>query len=57
MAIVCTSGSAAYNFAPAVAEAYFQHIPLIVFTATDRLNGLISSMDKLSGKKIFTATM
>jgi 2-succinyl-5-enolpyruvyl-6-hydroxy-3-cyclohexene-1-carboxylate synthase len=31
--LVCTSGSAAYNFAPAVAEAYFQEIPLLVFTA------------------------
>ncbi|MBX2896175.1 MAG: 2-succinyl-5-enolpyruvyl-6-hydroxy-3-cyclohexene-1-carboxylic-acid synthase [Cyclobacteriaceae bacterium] len=32
-ALVCTSGSAAYNFAPAIAEAYFQQIPLVVFTA------------------------
>ena len=31
--LVCTSGSAAYNFAPAVAEAFFQQIPLIVITA------------------------
>ncbi len=31
--IVCTSGSAAYNFAPAIAEAFFQEIPLLVFTA------------------------
>jgi 2-succinyl-5-enolpyruvyl-6-hydroxy-3-cyclohexene-1-carboxylate synthase len=31
--LVCTSGSAAYNYAPAVAEAFFQHIPLIVITA------------------------
>ncbi len=31
--IVCTSGSAAYNFAPAIAEAFFQNIPLIVITA------------------------
>lgn len=33
VALVCTSGSAAYNFAPAVAEAYFSHIPLLIFTA------------------------
>lgn len=33
VAIVSTSGSAAYNYAPAVAEAYFQNIPLIVITA------------------------
>lgn len=31
--LVCTSGTAVYNFAPAVAEAYFNHVPLIVFTA------------------------
>jgi 2-succinyl-5-enolpyruvyl-6-hydroxy-3-cyclohexene-1-carboxylate synthase len=31
--LVCTSGSAAYNFAPAIAEAFFQQIPLLVFTA------------------------
>ncbi len=31
--IVCTSGSAALNFAPAIAEAYYQRIPLIVITA------------------------
>ena len=33
VALVCTSGSAALNFAPAVAEAYFQEIPLLVLTA------------------------
>lgn len=31
--IACTSGSAAYNYAPAVAEAYYQHVPLLVLTA------------------------
>ncbi len=31
--MVCTSGTAAYNFAPSVAEAYFSQTPLIVFTA------------------------
>ena len=31
--ICCTSGSAAYNYSPAVAEAFFQQIPLIVLTA------------------------
>ena len=33
VALICTSGSAAYNFAPAVVEAYFQEIPLLIFTA------------------------
>ncbi len=31
--LVCTSGSAVYNYAPAVAEAFFQQIPLLIFTA------------------------
>lgn len=31
--LICTSGTAALNFAPAVAEAYFQKIPLLVLTA------------------------
>ncbi|MEP2772306.1 MAG: 2-succinyl-5-enolpyruvyl-6-hydroxy-3-cyclohexene-1-carboxylic-acid synthase [Fulvivirga sp.] len=31
--LICTSGSAALNYAPAIAEAYFQHVPLIVITA------------------------
>ena len=33
VAVVCTSGSAALNFAPAISEAYYQRIPLIVITA------------------------
>jgi 2-succinyl-5-enolpyruvyl-6-hydroxy-3-cyclohexene-1-carboxylate synthase len=33
VAIVCTSGTAVLNFGPAVAEAFFSEIPLIVFTA------------------------
>jgi 2-succinyl-5-enolpyruvyl-6-hydroxy-3-cyclohexene-1-carboxylate synthase len=33
VAIACTSGSAALNYAPAIAEAYYQRIPLIVLTA------------------------
>jgi 2-succinyl-5-enolpyruvyl-6-hydroxy-3-cyclohexene-1-carboxylate synthase len=33
VALVCTSGTAALNFAPAVAEAFYSEIPLIVFTA------------------------
>lgn len=31
--ICCTSGSAALNYAPAIAEAYYQKIPLVVLTA------------------------
>ena len=33
VAIVCTSGSAALNYAPAIAEAYYQKVPLLVLTA------------------------
>ena len=31
--LVCTSGTAAQNFAPAVIEAYYQNVPLFVLTA------------------------
>jgi 2-succinyl-5-enolpyruvyl-6-hydroxy-3-cyclohexene-1-carboxylate synthase len=31
--LVCTSGSAAYNFAPGVAEAFFSQTPLLILTA------------------------
>lgn len=31
--IVCTSGSAALNYYPAIAEAYYQCVPLVVLTA------------------------
>lgn len=33
VAIVCTSGTASLNYAPAIAEAFYQNIPLIVLTA------------------------
>lgn len=33
VALVCTSGTALLNYAPAVAEAYYQKIPLIVVSA------------------------
>jgi len=33
VAVACTSGSAALNYAPAIAEAYYQKIPLLVLTA------------------------
>ena len=33
VALVCTSGSALLNYAPAAAEAYYQGIPLIVISA------------------------
>jgi 2-succinyl-5-enolpyruvyl-6-hydroxy-3-cyclohexene-1-carboxylate synthase len=33
VALICTSGTAALNFAPALAEAYYQRIPILVVTA------------------------
>ncbi len=47
--LICTSGSAVYNYAPAVAEAYFQQIPLIVISA-DRPKEWIHQYD---GQTIF----
>jgi len=33
VALICTSGTAPLNYAPAIAEAYYQEIPLVVITA------------------------
>ena len=33
VALVCTSGTAVLNFAPAICEAYYQQVPLLVLTA------------------------
>ena len=44
VAIFCTSGSAALNYAPAIVEAYYQKIPLLVITA-DRPPEWIDQMD------------
>ena len=43
-AIVCTSGSAVLNYAPAVAEAFYQQLPLIVISA-DRPHEWINQND------------
>ena len=42
--LICTSGTAALNYAPAIAEAYYQQIPLLVLTA-DRPPELIDQQD------------
>ncbi|MFT6844042.1 MAG: 2-succinyl-5-enolpyruvyl-6-hydroxy-3-cyclohexene-1-carboxylate synthase [Flavobacteriales bacterium] len=39
--VVCTSGSALLNYSPAVVEAFYQHIPLVVISA-DRPTELIN---------------
>ncbi|OIN60936.1 2-succinyl-5-enolpyruvyl-6-hydroxy-3-cyclohexene-1-carboxylic-acid synthase [Arsenicibacter rosenii] len=49
--VICTSGSAVYNLAPAVAEAYFQEIPLLLLTA-DRPREWVHQQD---GQTMFQA--
>lgn len=44
VAIVCTSGSALLNYYPAIAEAYYSNIPLVVISA-DRPSHLIDIGD------------
>src|SRR6218665_110262 len=44
VSLICTSGTAAYNLAPAVAEAFFQEIPLLILTA-DRPSEWIHQYD------------
>jgi len=42
--LICTSGTAALNYAPAIAEAFYQNVPLIVMTA-DRPGEWIDQAD------------
>jgi 2-succinyl-5-enolpyruvyl-6-hydroxy-3-cyclohexene-1-carboxylate synthase len=42
--ICCTSGTALLNYSPAVAEAFYQELPLVVISA-DRSQALIGQMD------------
>lgn len=44
VAVVCTSGSAALNFYPAIAEAFYMQIPLIAITA-DRPADMLDRWD------------
>jgi len=56
VALICTSGSAALNYAPAIAEAYFQEIPLVVITADrppewiDQWDGQTIRQENIYGK-------
>jgi 2-succinyl-5-enolpyruvyl-6-hydroxy-3-cyclohexene-1-carboxylate synthase len=58
VALICTSGSAAYNYAPAVAEAFYQHIPLLILTAdrptewVDQLDGQTIRQENIYGKHV-----
>ena len=45
--LICTSGSAMLNYAPALAEAYYQKIPLLVLSA-DRPNEWIDQGENQS---------
>ncbi len=58
VALVCTSGSAALNYAPAVAEAYYQRVPLVMMTADrppewiDQLDGQTIRQQNIYGRHI-----
>lgn len=48
VALVCTSGTAVLNYAPAIAEAYYQRVPLLILTA-DRP---VEWIDQVDGQTI-----
>ena len=56
--LICTSGSAALNYFPAVAEAYFQQVPLIILTADrpaewiDQWDGQTIRQDNVYGSHV-----
>ncbi|PVY37918.1 2-succinyl-5-enolpyruvyl-6-hydroxy-3-cyclohexene-1-carboxylic-acid synthase [Pontibacter virosus] len=56
--LVCTSGTAALNYAPAVAEAFFLQVPLLVLTADrppewiDQLDGQTIRQQQVYGQHI-----
>jgi 2-succinyl-5-enolpyruvyl-6-hydroxy-3-cyclohexene-1-carboxylate synthase len=56
--LVCTSGSAALNYFPAIAEAFFQQIPLLVLTAdrppewVDQWDGQTIFQEEVYGKQV-----
>lgn len=58
VALVCTSGSASLNYAPAIAEAFYQNIPLVVFTADrppewiDQLDGQTIRQQNIYGQHV-----
>lgn len=58
VALVCTSGTAALNFAPAVAEAFYLGVPLVVLTAdrpaewVDQADGQTIRQQNLYGQHV-----
>ncbi|WP_373397740.1 thiamine pyrophosphate-binding protein [Algoriphagus halophilus] len=57
VALVCTSGSAALNYFPAIAEAYFQKFLCSSSLLIDPMNGLINTTAKQYSKREFMETM
>ena len=47
VALICTSGSATLNYAPALAEAFYQKVPLLILSA-DRPNEWIDQGENQS---------
>ena len=58
VALVCTSGSAALNYYPGIAEAFFQQIPLLILTADrppewiDQWDGQTIHQQEVFGKHV-----
>lgn len=56
--LICTSGSAAYNYAPAIAEAFYRNISLLILTAdrppewTDQWDGQTIRQQEIYGKHV-----
>ena len=55
VAVLCSSGTAAVNFAPAVVEAYHSRVPLIVVTADPRRSCRTSAPTRRSTSTACTA--
>jgi len=59
--LICTSGSAGLNYSPAVAEAFYQQIPLLILTAdrppewVDQLDGQTIRQQNLFGRHVKAA--
>lgn len=56
--LICTSGSAGLNYAPAIAEAYYQEVPLLILTADrpaewiDQYDGQTINQNEIYGKLV-----
>src|SRR5699024_2942447 len=50
VALICTSGTAAANYFPAIIEAFYSYVPLIVLTADRHMNSAIQVHHRQSNK-------